>query len=93
MYKVKNKQFNQWDKVEIEWIDSFKQGGGWVSPKIDWDRAKKDMYYRTIGYLVYADKEMVAVTMSFQEVKDDIEAPLMIPVCAIQKVNKLKEGK
>lgn len=94
MFKIKGKQFNKLDRVEIHWIDSFREGDGWIWSNLDYKKVKKKMKYKIVGYLLYADEEIVSLTQAYRRLPDredvyEVEAVFLIPQAVILSVRKV----
>ena len=76
-------------KIEIEWLDSM-HDSGWQKFS-NFDPSENLLKHKTMGYLIYESKTLVAVCQSFGVEREDptIDNVMQIPKCAIKKINKL----
>lgn len=88
---------NKWDRVEIRWLDSYRQHG-WV-PILETDaylETDHSLDHRTIGYFIGQTKRQVSVVQSSKTDKEliyhpetQVDAIMNIPKVCITKIKKL----
>ncbi len=90
---TKNNRLKKHDKIEIDWIDSFRQHGGWVSEadinfKKDDERSKS---IHCIGYFIKStsDNVYLAQQRDGQE-EEGLSNIVSIPHGCVLKIRKLK---
>ena len=83
-------------KVEVRWVDSLQGNGKWRwIKKIDFEDIEKHMFHISVGFLIKENRNLIALTSSYQESEYEdgdksIEDPFIIPKVAIKKITKLK---
>lgn len=82
--------------MEIEWIDSLAGNGKWTWLKdLEIEEYKQRIKHRTVGYVVFEEKDFIALTDSMQDFEYEdgdvsIVSPIFIPKIAITKKRIIK---
>ena len=92
---MKFPKLNQWDKIEIEWIDSIGPTSRWKAiDSMEWEEEEKFMLHKSCGYFLNKSKTSICVCQSFQVEKYSdgdrmMEGTIMFPLCAVTSVKKV----
>ena len=83
--------------VKIEWADITHLNR---VPDIDFVKENKFLHFRSIGFLIYEDNEMISIAFSYSveregqaESVDKFREVLSFPKSIVKKITKLKEIK
>lgn len=89
---MKNTKLKKWDRVEIDWVDSIQNTGGWKSPDdFSWKTHYGAMHHKTIGYYINECKLGITVCQAHADDNDDLfVGAFTMPKGCILKIRKLK---
>ena len=89
---MKIKNYKQFDRLEIHWIDSV-QDCGWKNPKGNTAKGfintEEYIFHRTIGYYLGQSDKTLSTAQSVQQGGGMVSEIMKIPKCAISKIVKL----
>ena len=79
--------------IEVFWVDSHIVDG-WCNVKIREENTKElGLLCKTVGMLIKKNKKRIIITQSVSITKDgdvdNISDTIIIPMCAVKKINKL----
>jgi hypothetical protein len=87
-----SKEIKKYDRVEIWWIDSSRDGDTWsIENTFDYDKHDKSMAIISVGYFLRKTKIATYLTMSHRDGDSGgecIMGPFSIPNVAITKIKK-----
>lgn len=85
-------KLKQWDKIEIDWLDSIQNTDGWMSPKeFSWEHHYKTLYHKLIGYYVNECKEAITICEAYAlDNGEKFVGAWTVPKGCVTKIRKLK---
>lgn len=89
MKKIKLKQ---WDKIEINWIDSIENTSGWTRPvDFKWKDHYNALFHNLIGYYINECTDAITVCQAYAlENENSFVGAFTVPKGCILKIRKLK---
>lgn len=85
-------KLKQWDKVEIDWVDSIQNTGGWKSPtEFNWKGHYGALHHKLIGYYINECQHGLTICQAYAKDNDQLfVGAFTVPKGCIQKIRKLK---
>lgn len=90
MSQVRLPKFEQWEVVELVWLDSGRIEEGWYKPR------KKDIEIdgcSTVGMVYAQAPDRITIVLSRDTKRKEICSAITIPTCAITDYNRLVRTK
>jgi hypothetical protein len=90
---TKKMKLNKKDRIEVNWIDSFRQNGPWIGiEEFDYnqgDHDSKQIY--SIGYFINSTKDNIYLAQQCDSYKEgNVSNIVSIPHGCVLKIRKLK---